>query len=70
MICFHCNEEIEDSQERTMLGLDVPYVNLFFHKNCFNLYVKSDINLYLAQKSEIEYNRYIECKIKKVRKSK
>jgi len=52
MICFHCGKEIENEQERTMLGLDRPYTNLWFHKSCFVLNVKQDINQYLQSRIE------------------
>ena len=38
-----------------MIGLDVPYVNLFFHKECY-LQNVSDINAYLSQKIKECYN--------------
>jgi len=54
-ICFHCNKPIEDSDKVQMVGLDVPYLNLFFHKACMDL-SKTDINSYLAQNVEKVYN--------------
>ena len=36
-ICFECTKAIEDVNDYKMVGIDVPYVNLFFHKSCFIL---------------------------------
>ena len=36
-VCFDCNKAIEDVNDYKMVGIDVPYVNLFFHKSCFML---------------------------------
>jgi hypothetical protein len=36
-ICFHCNKKIEDPLDYNLLPLDIPYINLFFHKNCFKM---------------------------------
>lgn len=42
-----------------MIGLDVPYVNLWFHRDCFNLHVTTNIDAYLLQNIDMVYN-YIE----------
>jgi hypothetical protein len=55
MICFHCNKTIESFQERSMIGLDVPYVNLWFHRDCFDLHVRSNIDAYLLQNIKLCY---------------
>ena len=33
--CFKCGKKIKEDN-RFMLGLDKPYVNLWFHKACFD----------------------------------
>ena len=57
MICFHCKKEIE--QERMMIALDRPYLNLFFHRECYNLYVEADVFAYLGkyEQSVVELSR-------------
>jgi len=35
--CFHCNKRIEDPLDYNMMPVERPYLNLFFHKNCFKL---------------------------------
>jgi len=72
MMCFECVKEIETGQEKTMLGLDVPYINLWFHKSCFIMYVKNDINAYLTSKMNVcgtIIENYLE-KPAKIRKNK
>ena len=56
MICFHCNKEIESPRDRVMLGLDVPYLNFWFHKDCYNNFVAPDINVYIGKNKEKVYN--------------
>jgi hypothetical protein len=48
MICFHCKKELE-GQEKRMVALDRPYINLFFCFECYTLYVKSDTPAYLVK---------------------
>lgn len=55
MKCFHCNEEIvwnkkEPTKEARykMVGLDRPYLNLFFHIDCF-AEIKENLIEYLAE---------------------
>jgi len=65
MICFHCGKEIEDRP--MMVGLDTPYINLYFHKpDCWAI-VDTDLNAYLAQNLEKIYN-YLEKDGKKGKK--
>ena len=66
MICFHCGKEIGDDQ-KGMVGLDIPYINLYFHKpDCWEI-ADRDLNAYLAQNIEKIYN-YSENDAKKGRK--
>jgi len=55
MICFHCGEIIDVLQNRSMIGLDTPYVNLWFHRECFDLNVKNTTNAYLLQNIKLCY---------------
>jgi hypothetical protein len=34
-LCFHCSKEITDPLDYNLYPLDIPYINLFFHKSCF-----------------------------------
>lgn len=55
-ICFYCGEKITIDDQYQMLGLDVPYLNLFFHKNTCWKNIYSNINLYLSENMEKLYN--------------
>jgi hypothetical protein len=50
--CFVCNKEIEDDYR--MIGVDKPYVNLFFHKACLSSV--GDLSIYLVQNAKRVYN--------------
>jgi len=52
--CFICEEDLNDFGGVFMLGLDKPYVNLWFHKVCLD-----EIDDLLA---------YLETKIDKIEK--
>lgn len=67
MNCFYCNDEItweknEDNKvikaRYIMLALDNPYINLFFHKECYNK--MGDFLLYITKNGEIDYNLIVE----------
>lgn len=34
-ICFKCEKKIKDEDPIFMYAIDIPYVNLWFHKECF-----------------------------------
>ena len=61
-ICFHCGKltlggKIVTGKYETdyyMLGLDKPYINLFFHKDCFML-VLPKLLLYLTENEKRWY---------------
>jgi len=36
MKCFYCDKDVEPEQPKFWLGLDKPYINLLFHKECYN----------------------------------
>jgi len=60
-ICFHCDKEITSNQKKFMFGLDKPYVNIFFHRECFDSI--KDLTAYFTENAEKVYN--YSCKIVK-----
>ena len=54
LTCFACEKEILETDKKQMVGLDVPYTNLWFHKDCY-LHI-SDLNLYLPENIKKVYN--------------
>jgi hypothetical protein len=34
-ICFKCERAIKEKDPMFMYAIDIPYVNLWFHKKCF-----------------------------------
>lgn len=68
MICFHCGKEIDAGDRYQMIGVEVPYVNLFFHKpTCWEAVGWEKFHEYLALNVEKIYN-YVENTAKKERK--
>jgi len=68
-ICFDCGKPIDDINDYKMVGMDVPYVNLFFHKACFILLGGyGNMHEYCTQRAELVYN-YLN-NINKTRKNK
>ncbi len=56
-MCFHCNKLIEDPMDYNMIPLEIPYINLFLHKNCFKMMGGYDnMPIFLSQNSEKIYN--------------
>ena len=35
--CFYCDLIISEADNKFMYGLDRPYINLWFHKDCFKI---------------------------------
>jgi hypothetical protein len=67
LVCFHCGLDIPTGEGR-MVGVDVPYVNIFFHKHgCWDEANSPELNQYLALNVEKLYN-YAEQSNKKGRK--
>lgn len=66
MICFHCEKEIELVDKKRMVPIEVPYRNLWFHRDCYNL-IKEKEELYLTQNAEKCYN-YSEKQLKNKQK--
>ena len=56
--CFYCGKDIpRDSTEYQMIPLERPYVNLFFHRECFILAGSySGIDAFLTERSDKVYN--------------
>lgn len=68
MICFHCGEKIAVGDKRQMVGIDIPYINLFFHRYpCWSEVQVTELNQYLALNKEKIYN-YVEQARKKGKK--
>lgn len=54
-VCFYCDQDILPEDSIFMLGIDVPYVNLFFHKDHYAL-IKDRISVFLTENIEKVYN--------------
>ncbi|KKN18892.1 hypothetical protein LCGC14_0951120 [marine sediment metagenome] len=35
MICFFCQELVTKKDKKFWYGIDIPYKNVLFHRNCF-----------------------------------
>lgn len=53
--CFYCDEDITTEQSKFMLGIERPYVNLWFHRACYAL-VRGDLEAYLILNLKKVYN--------------
>ena len=49
--CIVCGKHLKELDGVFMLGLDRPYVNLWFHRVCFNL-IEPDLLAFLNSKLE------------------
>jgi hypothetical protein len=50
-LCFYCNEPMGE-EHPSIIGIDVPYINLPFHRDCFKkVYVYGD-QKYLHENKE------------------
>ena len=58
LICFICDEEILKDERRTMIAIEVPYINLYVHKDCHDKLL--DLSAFLTQNTEKIYNWSIE----------
>jgi hypothetical protein len=54
LICFICDEEILKEDRRIMVAIEVPYVNLYMHKDCHDKIL--DLSAFLTQNVEKIYN--------------
>ena len=60
-VCTYCGEEINKDQKYTMLAVEHPYYNLFFHRECyktllFEVKTWDGLVLYLSKTFEMWYN--------------
>jgi len=56
-VCFDCGKEIIRREDGRMVGVDVPYINLFFHRTCLNrIGGLQAVNEYLSLNKEKLYN--------------
>lgn len=51
-MCIFCKEEVQNRNEEFWIGLDIPYLNLITHKQCFRQH-KHNLNDILKQNSEL-----------------
>jgi hypothetical protein len=52
--CFLCEKEIQIGSRYQIIGLDKPYINLYFHRGCYGLI--GEINVFLSQNVKKVYN--------------
>jgi hypothetical protein len=58
-VCFNCDKELTEEDKKQMVGLDKPYLNLWFCKPfCWSEANTPDLNTYLSLKIEKVYNLY------------
>jgi len=55
MICIICKEKVEKDQKKFMLALDIPYINLWLHRDCF-WFNKENINQILIDNIDLIYS--------------
>ncbi len=48
MVCFYCSKEIQIEDKKRMVPVEIPYINLWFHKDCYDV-IKSTEVIYLSQ---------------------
>lgn len=53
MKCIICSQEVSHGEKR-MFGLDIPYVNVYFHRDCISN--DFEINKFLHENSVLVYN--------------
>ena len=58
-ICPVCDEEIKEDDKKFMLGIDKPYINVWFHRACYKS-VESDLLLFLQKNIKKWYNSNVE----------
>lgn len=54
MICIFCKEEVQESDDKFWVGLDIPYINLITHRACFREN-KFRLNEVLQREKELIY---------------
>ena len=58
LICFKCDEVILKTDKRMMIPIEVPYLNLYMHRHCYDEI--EDLSTFLTQNLPKLYNRSIE----------
>ena len=62
--CPKCSQEILETDEKFMLGIDRPYYNIWFHRNCFkSIPYGEELKLLLLNTVNLWYNISINQKI-------
>ena len=62
--CFSCGKKINIEDSKRMVPLEKPYINLFFHLDCYKLI--PDMVIYLTENIKRVYNtKYNKKKIEK-----
>jgi hypothetical protein len=60
VVCFNCGKELTEEDKKQMVGLDTPYLNIFFCKPfCWSVANSQDLNTYLYQNIEKVYNMLV-----------
>ncbi len=74
MICIVCRKELRLEDDKFMLALDRPYLNLWVHKSCWNQ-IKDNLKDFFTQEViEFMYNNIVngdknERKSRKIRRN-
>jgi len=49
--CIYCKEDVLITQDKKMVALEIPYLNLYLHKECY-LIIESTLLEYLKENLE------------------
>jgi uncharacterized protein YmfQ (DUF2313 family) len=62
-ICIVCKKDVLKTDDKKMIGLEIPYVNLYIHKECYNEikdtleeFMKENLECYLREMKKKVYN--------------
>jgi len=58
MICIYCKKEIKKGDDKFMLGLEKPYINLPLHRGCYKK-IKNNLLEFLNENLEDYLNNSI-----------
>jgi len=62
--CFYCGKEISITDSKRMVPIEKPYINLFFHLDCYK--TVPEMSVFLTQNAQMIYNtKYNKKKIEK-----
>lgn len=53
-LCFYCDKEILSTDEKRIVPLDKPYINLWFHRACLDSI--ENVDVLLTQNPQKIYN--------------